>query len=183
MKQCPLYVWGDRLDTAQLICLSPNWRRLSRGASSFMPSEVPHQLVMFVDLMDVFLIPRDLITCFTEGLVCRRCWTFAGQGADYEHDRISKLRAEWQPQGAAWTLMTCINGAWPSFWLLLSLEVILSRRCPVSLCYPVVYGQAGVGLICTLTPVLFRRSRGHSRMIKYSAGWELGARGLFTRGF
>lgn len=37
------------------------------------------------------------------------------RGADYEHDRISKLRAEWQPQGAAETLMTCINGAWPFF--------------------------------------------------------------------
>lgn len=56
-------------------------------------------------------------------------------------------------------------------------------RCPVPLCYPAVYGQAGAGLICTLAPILFQRSRGHSRMIKYSAGWELGARRLFTRGF
>lgn len=50
--------------------------------------------------------------------------------------------------------------------------------CPaaaLSLCYPVVTGQARVGLICTLTPVLFQHSRGHSRIIKYSGGWELGA--------
>lgn len=46
----------------------------------------------------------------------------------------------------------------------------------LSLWYPVVAGRAGVGLICTLTPVLFQHSRGHSRMIKYSGGWELGAR-------
>lgn len=95
--------------------------------------------------------PHDLITYFTVDLVCLRCWTFTGQGADYEHDRISKLGAEWQPQGTAETLMTCVNGAWLFFWLLSGPEVILSRCCPVSLCYPVVNGQARVGLICTLT--------------------------------
>lgn len=173
----------EKIDTARLICLSLKWRRSSRGASSFMPGEVPHQLVMFVDLMDVCSVPRGLITLFTVGLVCLRCWTYAVRGADYERGRVSKRRAEWQPQGTAETLMACINGAWPFFGLLSSPKVILSRRCPVSLCYPAVYGQAGVGLICTLTPVLFRHSRGHSRMIKYSAGWELGARRLFTRGF
>lgn len=47
----------------------------------------------------------------------------------------------------------------------------------------VAYGQAGVGMICTLTPVLFQCSRSHWRMIKYSAGWGLGACRLFTRGF
>lgn len=165
----------EGVDTAWLIRLSLKWWCSSRGVSSFMPNEVPHQLIMFVDLMDAYLIPRDLITPFTVGLVCLRCWTFTRWGADYEHDRISKLRAEWQAQGGVETLMTCINGAWPFFWLLSSPEVILSRRCPVSLCYPVVCGQAGVGLICTLTPVLFQRSCGHSRMIKYSVGWELGA--------
>lgn len=46
----------------------------------------------------------------------------------------------------------------------LSLSVI--QRCA---------GRARVGLICTLTPVLFQPSHSHSRMIKYSAGWELGA--------
>lgn len=46
----------------------------------------------------------------------------------------------------------------------LSLSVI--QRCA---------GPARVGLICTLTPVLFQPSHSHSRMIKYSAGWELGA--------
>lgn len=38
-------------------------------------------------------------------------------------------------------------------------------------------------MICTLTPVVLRRPRDHSRMIKYSGGWELSARGLLTRGF
>lgn len=59
-----------------------------------MLSEVPHQLILLVDLMDVYLIPRDVITRITVGLVCLHCRTFAGRGADYELDRISKLRAE-----------------------------------------------------------------------------------------
>lgn len=123
----------EQINTAQLIRLSLKWRCSSRGASSFMPCEAPHQLVMLVDLMDVHLIPRDLITRFTVGLVCLRRWTLTGQGAGYERERISKLRAEWQPQGTAETLMTRVNGARPFFWLLSSPEVILSRHFPVSL--------------------------------------------------
>lgn len=67
--------------------------------------------------------------------------------------------------------MTCINGAWLLLWLLSSPAAAMA------------YGQAGVGMICTLTPVLFQCSCSHWRMIKYSAGWGLGACRLFTRGF
>ena len=48
-------------------------------------------------------------------------------------------------------------------------------HCPVSLCYPAVVGRAGVGLICTLAPVLFQPSHSHSRMIEYSAGMGAGS--------
>lgn len=57
----------EEIYTPWLICLSLKWRRLSRGASSFMPSDVPHQLIMFVDWMDVYLTLRDLITRFHGG--------------------------------------------------------------------------------------------------------------------
>lgn len=94
-----------------------------------MPSDVPHQLVTFADWMGVRLILRDLITRFTVGpCLLRGCWTSAGQGADCDHERVSKLQDEWHPQGGAETLMTCINGAWPLLWLLSSSEVTPSRR-------------------------------------------------------
>lgn len=173
----------EKIDTAWLTCRSLKWRCSSWGASSFIPSEVPHQLKMFVDLMDVYLIPSDLITLFTVGLVCLLYWIFAGWGADYKQERISKLWAEWQPQGTTETLMTCINGAWPFFGLLSSPEVILSRCCPVSLCYPVVYMQAGVGLICTLTAFTRPLKDDKIQCWMGAGSWEPGARRLFTRGF
>lgn len=77
-----------------------------------MPSDVPHQLVTSADWMGVRLIPRDLITRFTAGpCLLRGCRTSAGQGADCDHERVSKLQDEWHPQGGAETLTTCINGA------------------------------------------------------------------------
>lgn len=157
------------INTARLV-----WLR-NDVAHSEGQSIVPHQLIMLVDLMDVYLVSTWFDYSFHVGPAHLCCSALMRQGANHEHDHLSKLRAERQPQGVAKALMTRVNGAWQFFWLFLSPKVMLSRRCPVSLCYPVVYGQAVVGLICTLTPALFQHSLGHSRMIKYCARWELGA--------
>lgn len=154
-----------------------NDSRLSRWASSFMPSDVPHQLVTFADWMGVCLILRDLITRFTVGpcllrgvlnIRRARCWL-----RPWTCLKATKMSGTRKVELKHW---------WPAL-------MVHDRSCDCCqvrrLLRPaaMAYGQAGVGMICTLTPVLFQCSRGHWRMIKYSAGWGLGACRLFTRGF
>lgn len=133
----------EEIDTGRLIRLSLRWRCSSRGASSFHAergSSSAHNVCWFDGCVldsvwfDYLFRGGALFACAVEHS--------PGEPADYEHDRISKLRAEWQPQGSAETLMTCINGAWPFPELLSSPEVILSR--PLS-CLSLLTGDVWAG--------------------------------------
>lgn len=130
MKQCPLYVWEDRLDTARLICRSLKRRCSSRGGLIFYAeqgSSSAHNVCWFDGcVLDAAWFDYSFHggPCLPSLLNIRRarCWLRAWPYLkSYELSDSHKVPLEhWWP---------ALNGAWPSFWLLLSPEVILSCRC------------------------------------------------------
>lgn len=156
MKQCPTDIWRDEssktdVSVNQITVLI--WTRLI----FYSQARLPHQLIMVMDLIDMCLIPPDLIICFAVSCVYLHRW-----GADSKHGRDCKLSDSHQVR-----LMTCFNGAWPLFWLSsIQDSFFFFLRCHrlVSLCLPICIGK--------LECIWFARSlRFCSRLGAATQGW------------